>query len=43
MTHIMIVAKDTLGTINTHVISGIFKINKNQNNKNVHIENNFKK
>ena len=28
MTHIMIVAKDTLGTINTHVISGLFKINK---------------
>ena len=28
MTHIIIVAKDTLGTINTHVISGLFKINK---------------
>ena len=33
MTHIMIVAKDTLGTINTHVISGLFKINKIQTTK----------
>ena len=29
----MIVAKDTLGTINTHVISGLFKINKIQTTK----------
>ena len=28
MTQIIIVAKDTLGTINTHVISGLFKNNK---------------
>ena len=29
----MIVAKDILGTINTHVISGLFKINKIQTTK----------
>ena len=33
MNHIIIVAKDTLGTINTHVISGLFKINKIQTTK----------
>ena len=41
MTQIIIVAKDTLGTLNTHVISEFSKLNKSKHRKNVHFENQF--
>ena len=42
MTKIIIDAKDTLGTLNTNVISGFSKLNKSKQQKNVHFEIIFK-